>query len=78
MSINLLGFAMSAKGFVGRQKIPTLPLMVMQVETPFQKWGFGFIGEIHPPSSGQHRWIFIATDYFTKWVEAISTRLAID
>jgi transposase InsO family protein len=32
-----------------------------------------FIGEIHPPSSGQHRWILIATDYFTKWIEAAPT-----
>jgi transposase InsO family protein len=35
-----------------------------------------FIGEIHPPSSGQHRWILTATDYFTKWIEAIPTRSA--
>jgi hypothetical protein len=33
-----------------------------------------FIGEIHPPSSGQHRWILNATDYFTKWIEAAPTR----
>jgi hypothetical protein len=33
-----------------------------------------FIGEINPSSSGQHRWILTATDYFTKWIEAIPTR----
>jgi len=33
-----------------------------------------FIGEIHPPSSGQHRWILTATDYFTKWIEDVPTR----
>jgi transposase InsO family protein len=32
--------------------------------------------EIHSPSSGQHRWILVATDYFTKWIEAIPTRNA--
>jgi hypothetical protein len=37
-----------------------------------------FKGEIHPPSNGQHKWIFTATDYFTKWIEAIPTRNAID
>ena len=37
-----------------------------------------FIGEIHPPSSGQHEWILTATDYFTKWIEATPTRNAID
>ena len=35
-----------------------------------------FIGEINPHSSGQHRWILVATDYFTKWIEAIPTRKA--
>jgi transposase InsO family protein len=44
------------------------------VSAPFQQWGLDFIGEIHPPSSGQHRWILTATDYFTKWIEAIPTR----
>jgi hypothetical protein len=43
---------------------------------PFQQWGLDFIGEIHPASSGQHRWILTATDYFTKWIEAIPTRNA--
>jgi transposase InsO family protein len=33
-----------------------------------------FIGEIHPPSSGQHRWILTTTDYFTKWIEVAPTR----
>ena len=33
-----------------------------------------FIREINPHSSGQHRWILVATDYFTKWIEAIPTR----
>ncbi|XP_059669211.1 uncharacterized protein LOC132314352 [Cornus florida] len=28
------------------------------------------IGKINPPSSKGHHWIILATDYFTKWVEA--------
>jgi hypothetical protein len=46
------------------------------VSGPFQQWGLDFIGEIHPASSGQNRWILTATDYFTKWIEAIPTRSA--
>ena len=38
--------------------------------------GIRLIGEIHPPSSGQHKWILTATDYFTKWVESIPVRNA--
>ena len=37
-----------------------------------------FIVEINPSSSGQHKWILIATNFFTKWVEAIPTRNATD
>ena len=36
------------------------------------------MGEIHPSSSGQHRWILTGMDYFTKWIEAIPTRQATD
>ena len=35
-----------------------------------------FIGEINPHSSGQHKWILEATNYFTKWIEAVPTRKA--
>jgi hypothetical protein len=35
----------------------------------FRGWGLDFIGEIHPRSSKGHRFILVATDYFTKWTE---------
>jgi transposase InsO family protein len=53
-----------------------LPLNLVAVSGPFQQWVLDFIGEIHPTSSGQHRWILTAIDYFTKWIEAIPTRNA--
>jgi hypothetical protein len=34
-------------------------------------WGIGLIGQINPPSSKGHKFVLLATDYFTKWVEAI-------
>eukprot|EP00253_Pinus_taeda_P034247 PITA_34247 len=64
--------------FEGKRKLVPLPLVPIYVEAPFQQWGLDFIREIHPPSPGQHRWILIATDYFTKWIEAVSTRQAND
>jgi transposase InsO family protein len=42
------------------------------------QWGLEFIGEIHPAILAQHRWILMATDYFTKWIEAVPTRQATD
>ena len=43
------------------------------VDAPFQQPGLDFIGEIHPPLSGQQKWILTRIEFFTKWVEAIST-----
>ena len=39
---------------------------------PFSVWGLDIIGEIHPIASNGHRYILVAIDYFTKWVEAES------
>ena len=64
--------------FEGKRKLIPLPLQPITVEAPFQQWGLDFIGEIHPISFSQHRWILIATDYFTKWIEAIPSRNATD
>ena len=33
--------------------------------------GLDFIGQINPPSSKGHRLVLVATDYFTKWTEAV-------
>ena len=38
---------------------------------PFRGWGIDLIGQIFLPSSKRHKFILVAIDYFTKWVEAI-------
>ena len=48
--------------------IPIIPL------APFEKWGINFIGPIFSVSSRKKRYIILATDYATKWVEAKATR----
>jgi hypothetical protein len=40
----------------------------------FRGWGLDFVGEIHPSSMKGHRFVLVATDYFTKWVETVSLR----
>ncbi|CAL2248223.1 unnamed protein product [Prunus armeniaca] len=55
-------------------KPPTL-LQDMRTPWPFHTWGLDLIRTIHPPSNG-YIWILTATEYFTKWVEAVSLRKA--
>eukprot|EP00253_Pinus_taeda_P008633 PITA_08633 len=62
--------------FEWKGKLLPLPLEPISTEKPFQQWGLDFIGEIHPSSSSQHKWILTANDYFTKWIEAIPCRQA--
>ncbi|XXG41995.1 hypothetical protein AAC387_Pa01g2354 [Persea americana] len=42
------------------------------ISWPFEAWGMDIIGPISPPSSKGHRFIFAATDYFSKWSEAFA------
>jgi transposase InsO family protein len=42
---------------------------------PFRGWGIDLISQIFLPSSKGHKFILVATDYITKWVEAISLRI---
>ena len=64
--------------FAGKQNLAALPLVPSIVSALFSQWGLDFVGEIHPTSSNQHRWILTAKEYFTKWVEAIPVRNATD
>jgi len=41
------------------------------MEEPFEQWGLDIISEINLHSSKQHMYILTATDYFTRWIEAI-------
>jgi hypothetical protein len=59
--------------FLGKQYLPSLPLVSIKDETPIRHWGLDFIGDIHPPFSAQYKWILTTRDYFSKWVEAIPT-----
>jgi transposase InsO family protein len=37
----------------------------------FHSWALDFVGQIHPASSKGHRFVLVATDYFTKWTKVV-------
>jgi hypothetical protein len=52
--------------------MPPTSLNVISYPWPFSIWGIDMIGQIEPKASNGHRFILVAIDYFTKWVEAAS------
>jgi hypothetical protein len=65
------------KGYESRQKsedvqlAPTAMLHPIIKPWPFRRWALDFISQIHPASSKCHQFVLVATDYFTKWTEAV-------
>jgi hypothetical protein len=45
------------------------------IVSPFTKWGIDFM-KFHPPLARGHRYIIVAVDYSTKWVEAMLSFLS--
>ncbi|KAM2965196.1 hypothetical protein FF2_022900 [Malus domestica] len=55
------------------QRVPAESLHSVIKPWPFRGWAMDVIGKITPSSgAAKHVWIIVATDYFTKWVEAKS------
>ncbi|KAL0457908.1 UNVERIFIED_CONTAM: hypothetical protein Slati_0418000 [Sesamum latifolium] len=48
---------------------PTEPLTTMLSPFPFRQWGIDIVGPF-PLAVGQRKFLLVAVDYFTKWVEA--------
>ncbi|XP_059301918.1 uncharacterized protein LOC132053837 [Lycium ferocissimum] len=53
-------------------RVPPNELNVASSPWPFAAWGMDVIGPLEPAASNGHRFILVAIDYFTKWVEASS------
>ena len=58
--------------YADKVHVPPVPLNVLTSPWPFAMWGIDMIGRIEPTASNGHRFILVAIDYFTKWVEAAS------
>ena len=50
-------------------RLPSEPLTSITSPWPFQQWGLDILGPL-PIGKGQCKFIIVAVDYFTKWVEA--------
>ncbi|XP_070049351.1 uncharacterized protein [Nicotiana tomentosiformis] len=51
---------------------PSSESHTMSAPWPFVAWGMDIIGPTEPAASNGHRFILVAIDYFTKWVEAVT------
>ena len=59
------------KKFGSVQRVPASAMNPIIKPWPFRGWGIDSIGQVYTPSSKNHKFISMVTDYFTKWVEAI-------
>ncbi|CAM8893133.1 unnamed protein product [Rhodiola kirilowii] len=53
---------------------PPEPLHPTVASWPFEAWGLDVVGPINPKASNGHTYILAATDYFSKWAEAVTLR----
>jgi hypothetical protein len=56
------------------QLVPAAMLHLIIKQWPLCCWALDFVGQIHLASSQGHRFMLVATDYFTKWTEAVSLK----
>jgi hypothetical protein len=59
----------SYQKFRDMQMVPTTMLHPIIKSWSFCGWALDFVVQIHPASSKGHRFVLVATDYFTKWTE---------
>jgi hypothetical protein len=58
--------------FSRKMRAHPAPMFPVITVGPFTKWGIDYT-TCNPPSARGHRYIIVAVDYFTKWVEAMPT-----
>ncbi|XP_058008216.1 uncharacterized protein LOC131182880 [Hevea brasiliensis] len=56
--------------YANQINVPPCQLYNLASPWPFAMWGINVIGPINPKASNGHRFILVAIDYFTKWVQA--------
>ena len=50
--------------------VPPLELQNLASPWPFSAWGVDIMGPIRPTTSNDHKYIIVAVEYFSRYVEA--------
>lgn len=58
--------------YADKVHVPPTPLNVLIALWSFSTWGINIIEMIEPKAANEHRFILVAIDYFTMWVEVAS------
>ncbi|XP_026377746.1 uncharacterized protein LOC113272052 [Papaver somniferum] len=66
-------FCIECQKFGKRRHAPSMDLKSVLSPWPFSKWGVDIVGPLRD-GTGQRKYLIVATDYFTKWVEASALR----
>jgi hypothetical protein len=61
----------SCQKFRDMQLAPEVMLHPIIKPWSFHGWALYFVGQIYPASSKGHRFVLVATYYFTKWTEVV-------
>ncbi|XP_011078144.1 uncharacterized protein LOC105161956 [Sesamum indicum] len=59
----------SCQRYAGLLHSPATPLEPLKVACPFDKWGIDIVGPF-PQAVAQKKFLIVAVEYFSKWVEA--------
>jgi hypothetical protein len=51
------------------QKQPSFLTQLIQSTWPLQRWGLDLLGPL-PPAQGNLKYVVVAVEYFSKWIEA--------
>ena len=54
-----------------RERRSSFTLHPVTTENPFEQWGLDVVGEINPNSLKLHKYFLTATNYISKWIEAV-------
>lgn len=58
--------------YTDKVHVPATPLNVLTAPWSFSMWGIDIIRMIEPKAANGYRFILVAIDYFTKWIEVAS------